>query len=45
MFPNKVNESLYIALFMASASIKNRFSIDCVNIYLFLNIFSIDFAQ
>ena len=41
----EVNESRYIALLVFSQSIKKLFSIDCVNIYLFLIFFSIDFAQ
>ena len=35
----KVTEPRYIALFVVSISIKKLFSIDYVNIYLFLNIF------
>ena len=34
----KVNESRYIVVYLASGSIKTRFPIDCVNIYL-LSIF------
>ena len=30
---SKINESLYIALFLVSGSIKKLSSIDCVNIY------------
>ena len=35
----KVNEPRYIALFMFNGSIKKLFSMDCVNIYLFLIFF------
>ena len=31
----KINDSQSIALFVVSGSIRNLFSIDCVNIYLF----------
>ena len=41
----KVNESRYIALIVFSGSIKNLFSIDYVNIYLFSIFFSIHFAR
>ena len=40
----KVNESRYIALFVVSRSTKQLSSIDCVNIYLFLILFSTDFT-
>ena len=39
------NDSRYIALFAVSGSIKKLFSIDYVNIYIFLIFFSIDFAR
>ena len=41
----KVNKSRYIALLLFSGYIKKPFSIDCVNIYLFSMLFSIDFAR
>ena len=41
----KINESLYIALFVVSQSIKKLFSIDYVKIYLFSIFSSIDFAM
>ena len=40
-----VNESRYISLIVFSGSIKNLFSIDCVNIYLFQILFLKDFVQ
>ena len=45
----KINESRYIALFLASGSIKKLLSIDCVNIYfsqsIHNNAFSIFFQK
>ena len=41
----KINESLYIALFAVSESIKKLLSIHCVSIYLFSTFFSMDFTQ
>ena len=41
----KVNQSRYIALFVASGSIKKLFLIDYVNIYLFSIFFSIYFVR
>ena len=41
----KVNESRYIELFVFSGSINKFFSIDCVNMYLSLIFFSIDFRR
>ena len=41
----QADESLYIALFVASGSIKKLFLTDFVDIYLFSIFFSIDFAQ
>ena len=41
----KINKSPYIALFGFSGSIKKLSSLDCVNIYLFSILFSIDFAR
>ena len=43
IFIFKINESWYIALFLVNRSIEKLFSID-VNIFFFLNIFSIDIA-
>ena len=36
----KINESQYMALSMVSGSIKELFSIDCVNIYFSQSIFN-----
>ena len=44
-FQLKINESRYVELFVVRGSIKKLFLIDYVNIYLFCNIFSIDFAR
>ena len=41
----KVNKSRYIALIVFSGSINKRFSICCVNIYIFSIFFSIDFVR
>lgn len=41
----KVNESRYIVVYLASGSIKNRFPIDCVNIYLLSIFFSVHFSN
>ena len=40
----KINESRYIALFVVIWSINELSSIDYVDIYLFLKVFSIDFV-
>ena len=38
-------ESRYIVVYLASGSIKNRFPIDCVNIYLLSIFFSVHFSN